>query len=109
MENRDESALAEDDPRLMFLRHHGADAMGHSHQTLLAHLCGTYALLHAWGQPAHVCDAGLFHSVYGTEVYRQVALPTTLRPEVKRFSISCISLRNFVSFWRVQSSGIAQV
>lgn len=72
------------DPRLIFLRQHGAAELGHSYQTLLDHLLGTRALLKAWGASEVVCDAGLFHSVYGTEIYRHETLPLELRPEVQQ-------------------------
>ena len=34
------------------------------------HLTGVYKILVAWGQPAYVARAGMFHSVYGTFDYR---------------------------------------
>jgi hypothetical protein len=47
-----------------------ADRIPHSGRNLLAQLAGTRALLDAAGQPRHVCAAGLFHSVYGTNAFR---------------------------------------
>jgi hypothetical protein len=41
---------------------------------LLPHLIGTFRLLKNWGCPKHLCLAGLFHSIYGTEVFK----PTTV-------------------------------
>ena len=51
------------------------DALGtgenpHSRRTLKDHLIGTYDLLVDWGSENHVALGGLFHSVYGTQVYR---------------------------------------
>ncbi|MGO9874888.1 MAG: DUF6817 domain-containing protein [Acidimicrobiia bacterium] len=56
--------------RLELLRALGFAALEHdSHVPFLAHLCGTRRLLAAWGARAALCDAGLFHSVYGTEYF----------------------------------------
>lgn len=49
------------------------DKMRHSARSLFAHLCGTHALLEAWGNRKPVCDAGLFHSIYGTKHFKQRA------------------------------------
>ena len=57
----------------------GADDVGHSGRTLFAHLKGTYELLRSWGVAEEVCVAGLFHSVYGTRVFRHRCLEPTAR------------------------------
>jgi len=66
-----------------FLRAHGADQLGHTHDTLLDHLSGTAAMLAEWGAATELCDAGLFHSVYGTESYPHTVLGLELRSEVR--------------------------
>ena len=48
----------------------GAGAHSHSERTLLHHLQGTYDQLKEWGNPEHVCLAGLFHSIYGTDAFQ---------------------------------------
>jgi RimJ/RimL family protein N-acetyltransferase len=68
---------------LTFLHHHAVDRLGHTDATLLAHLLGVRSLLLEWHVPADVVDAGLFHSIYGTESYRTQALALALRPEVR--------------------------
>lgn len=75
--------LRPDDPRLRFLEQHGADRSGHSGRALLDHLRGTWQLLSDWGEDDAVCDAGLFHSVYGTESYRHQTVPAGLRSTVR--------------------------
>jgi hypothetical protein len=65
-----------------FLHRHNVAAMGHTNQTLLDHLTAVRDMLAAWGNPPDILAAGLFHSVYGTESFRQVALPPALRPAV---------------------------
>jgi (p)ppGpp synthase/HD superfamily hydrolase len=71
------------DPKIAFLQAHGADSQGHSDKTLLSHLQATAMILADWSRPQHVCDAGLFHSVYGTESFTSVTIPQTLRPKVQ--------------------------
>ena len=56
--------------RLALLRALGFGTLQHdSHVPFLAHLGGTRRLLMAWGERPALCDAGLFHSVYGTEFF----------------------------------------
>jgi hypothetical protein len=56
--------------RLELLRALGFGALQHdSHVPFLSHLVGTRRLLAAWGERGALCDAGLFHSVYGTEYF----------------------------------------
>jgi hypothetical protein len=52
----------------------GAGQAPHSGRTLLDHLVGTYQLLANWGCPPHVCLAGLFHSIYGTNAFHRRSL-----------------------------------
>jgi len=70
--------------RLRFLRNANADAMPHSQRALLDHLLGTRQLLLDWGARPAVCDAGLFHSVFGTEHYAPQAIPLSMRADVRQ-------------------------
>jgi hypothetical protein len=56
-------------PFLALLRRYQADATPHSGRHLLDHLAGTYRLLEDWGNPPATCRAGLFHSIYGTNLF----------------------------------------
>ena len=69
--------------KLQFLCFHGVDRLKHSKYGLLAHLLGTYHLLNEWGTRPALCDAGLFHSVYGTQGYEPAAVPAAMRDEVR--------------------------
>lgn len=71
------------DAHVRFLEAHGAATLAHTDAGLLSHLRGVHALLAAWGARPAVCDAGLFHSVYGTESAGAAALPLALRDEVR--------------------------
>ena len=69
---------------LAFLRKIGAyDVRHNSHEQLLPHLRGTCELLRSWGARAELCDAGLFHSVYGTEFFATDTLQTSARAEIQ--------------------------
>ncbi|MFE4962481.1 DUF6817 domain-containing protein [Streptomyces sp. NPDC056660] len=69
--------------KVAFLQQHGADDLAHSSADLLAHLQGVHDLLRLWGCRPQLCDAGLFHSVYGTEIFPTGAVPIELRPVVR--------------------------
>jgi hypothetical protein len=57
--------------RLEFLRSLGFGELEHdSHVPFLSHLIGTRRLLGTWDAREALCDAGLFHSVYGTEYFQ---------------------------------------
>jgi hypothetical protein len=60
----------------------GVGQIGHTHKTYLAHLVGVYRDLEAAGCDAEVCRAGMFHSIYGTEMFQGFTLPLARRPEV---------------------------
>jgi hypothetical protein len=70
--------------RLRFLRNANTEGMPHSDRGLLDHLLGTRQLLVEWQARPALCDAGLFHSVYGTQHYELKAVPLTMRNEVQQ-------------------------
>jgi hypothetical protein len=70
--------------RLRFLREANTEGMPHSDHGLLAHLLGTRQLLVEWEARPALCDAGLFHSVYGTDCYELKAVPLTMRNGVQQ-------------------------
>ena len=58
------------------LQSFGAGAVQHGNgRSLLEHLRGTARIVGSWQQPESVQRAALFHSIYGTDTYRQRALP----------------------------------
>jgi hypothetical protein len=66
-----------------FLIRQGIDQIGHSNKTYLAHLIGVYRDLEEWGCSEDVARAGMFHSIYGTELFQGFKLPLELRTEVR--------------------------
>ncbi len=59
---------------------HRIKSLPHSGKTLQDHLEGTAKILQSWLCSKVVIDAGLYHSVYGTSIYKNIA--TTDRSEV---------------------------
>ena len=58
-------------PQLELLNRLGYAQLTHdSHVPFLSHLVGTRRLLAEWGERPALCDAGLFHSAYGTEYFQ---------------------------------------
>ena len=66
-----------------FLLGLGAEQVSHTEKTYLAHVIGVYRDMEARGCPEEVCQAGMFHSIYGTELFQRFALPLERRPDVR--------------------------
>jgi hypothetical protein len=75
--------MAPIEDKLRFLQSIGGAQSGHTEGNLMQHLTNTYELLKSWGARQSVCDAGLFHSVYGTEVYGSVSLALSMRSRLQ--------------------------
>jgi len=60
----------------------GTEQVGHTQKSYLAHLIGVYRDMEAAGCSDEVCRAGMFHSIYGTELFQRFALPLARRSEV---------------------------
>jgi aspartate beta-hydroxylase len=68
---------------MTFLEHEGAANVRHAHgRTLLDHLVETSAILRRWNQPVWLQDAGLIHSVYGTDAFEHQLLGPARRAEL---------------------------
>lgn len=66
-----------------FIREVGADDVEHSERTYLAHAIGVHNDMKRWGCDEDLCRAGLFHSIYGTELFQRFTLPVERRGEVR--------------------------
>ncbi|MBL8795974.1 MAG: hypothetical protein JNM56_18880 [Planctomycetia bacterium] len=66
-----------------YLRRIGIEDVPHTQKTYLAHLIGVYRDLESWHAPDDVCRAGLFHSIYGTELFQGFKLPFERREELR--------------------------
>ena len=56
--------------KINFLENINANDKSHSGKTLIDHLVGVHDILKEWDTPQYLQDAGLFHSVYGTTVFK---------------------------------------
>lgn len=61
----------------------GVEQVPHTNKSYLAHLIGVYRYLESQGCPEEVCQAGMFHSIYGTERFQGFTLPLARRDEVR--------------------------
>ncbi len=71
------------DDLIQYVRNLGAADLEHSDVTYLGHLAGVYRDLKSWGCSEEVCRGGMFHSIYGTEIFRRFALPLYKREEIR--------------------------
>jgi hypothetical protein len=62
----------------------GATDVAHTSKSYLAHGISVSNDLKAWGAAEDVQSAGLFHSIYGTELFQGFTLPLERRDEVKQ-------------------------
>lgn len=67
-----------------FLKSLGCDKAQHDTGCLfLEHLSGVQEVLRSWNEPEYVCDTGLFHSVYGTELFQDYSVSFNRRPDIQ--------------------------
>ena len=71
------------DDLIQYIRRIGAADVDHSDGSYLGHAAGVYRDLKAWSCSEEVCNAGLFHSIYGTEIFQSFVLPLEKRGEVR--------------------------
>ena len=60
-----------------------AAGIAHSGGSYLAHAIGVYRDLKSWDWDEEAARAGLFHSIYGTEIFQDFTLPVSRRNEIK--------------------------
>jgi hypothetical protein len=82
MKNIVELALPE--PIKRYLIECGAGNRKHSGRSLLDHLEGTWRLLKFWGCGESTCLGGLFHSIYGTSIFKSNSVSIAHRPSVQQ-------------------------
>jgi hypothetical protein len=66
-----------------FLVNLGVEDVAHTTKSYLAHLIGVYRYMKDHGCGEDACRAGMFHSIYGTELFQGYKLPLERRPEVR--------------------------
>lgn len=65
-----------------YFRAVGANTVEHTQGTYVGHAISVYRDLEKWGADKDVCCAGLFHSIYGTELFQGFTLPVEKRHEI---------------------------
>ena len=66
-----------------FLVAMGVAEIPHTHKSYLGHLIAIYRYLESQGFVPDVCRAGMFHSIYGTELFQGFKLPLERRGAVR--------------------------
>tara|TARA_B100000073_G_C23546227_1_gene498227 strand:- start:39 stop:404 length:366 start_codon:yes stop_codon:yes gene_type:complete len=92
--------------KIDFLKSIGADKAPHGDRTLLDHLIGTRDKLKEMGAPEYLQDVGLFHSVYGTEVFK---LTSTDDRETVRNLIGVVAEKLVVLFSSLPSPRVDNI
>ena len=61
----------------------GIEKVEHTQKNYLAHLIAVYHFMKNEGCNEELCQAGMFHSIYGTERFQGFTLPLERRGEVR--------------------------
>ncbi|MCI0682485.1 MAG: hypothetical protein L0Y71_10295 [Gemmataceae bacterium] len=61
----------------------GIDQVEHTQKNYLGHLLAVYRLMKDAGCEEEVCQAGMFHSIYGTQKFQGFKLPLESRAEIR--------------------------
>ena len=73
-----------DDSLWQYLNDNIPEALSHTGSTSFdVHLKGVQSILRAWSCSDHVANAGLFHSIYGTEGFQGYKLPFSERKRIR--------------------------
>jgi hypothetical protein len=67
-----------------FLVNMGIEKVPHTGKSYLAHLIGVYKLMEAQDCNEELCQAGMFHSIYGTQQFQGFKLELDRRPELQK-------------------------
>ena len=73
----------------------GMNLVRHAGCTFLEHLSGVQQVLLSWHEPEYVCNTGLLHSVYGTELFQVVLRHTLLLEQASQSCCTCCSVSRF--------------
>ncbi|MBA62262.1 MAG: hypothetical protein CMJ76_07835 [Planctomycetaceae bacterium] len=84
----DVQSKASSDPKykemVKFLSNLGTGSIGHSgNKKYLAHLVSVFNDVHSWGGAQYLARSGMFHSIYGTQLFQGFTLPIESRDELK--------------------------
>ena len=69
---------------VQFLTDLGTESIGHSgDKKYLAHLVSVFNDVRSWGGSQYLARSGMFHSIYGTQLFQGFTLPVERRHELK--------------------------
>ena len=69
---------------VQFLTDLGTESIGHSgDKKYLAHLVSVFNDVRSWGGSQYLARSGMFHSIYGTQLFQGFTLPVERRDELK--------------------------
>lgn len=69
---------------VQFLTDLGTESIGHSgDKKYLAHLVSVFNDVRSWGGAQYLARSGMFHSIYGTQLFQGFTLPVERRDELK--------------------------
>ena len=69
---------------IQFLTDLGTESIGHSgDKKYLAHLVSVFNDVRSWGGSQYLARSGMFHSIYGTQLFQGFTLPVERRDELK--------------------------
>lgn len=66
-----------------YFRSIGADTVKHTDKGYLPHAIGVYNDLKRWGCDEELARVGLFHSIYGTQIFQGFTLPVERRGDIR--------------------------
>lgn len=66
-----------------FLGDLGIDQVAHTQKNYLGHLLAVYRFMKDVGCDEELCQAGMFHSIYGTQQFQGFKLPLERRDEIR--------------------------
>jgi len=66
-----------------FLGDLGIDQVAHTQKNYLGHLLAVYRFMKDVGCDEELCQAGMFHSIYGTQQFQGFKLPLERRTEIR--------------------------
>jgi hypothetical protein len=61
----------------------GVEGVAHTGKTYIGHLVNVYRLMEKQGCTEELCQAGMFHSIYGTQQFQGFKVPLEQRPEIQ--------------------------
>ncbi len=70
-------------PLVDFLVELGIEKVPHTEKTYMAHLVNVHRLMETEGCTEELCRAGMFHSIYGTQLFQGFKIGVERRPELQ--------------------------